>query len=117
MYPHAHNNSVDGRSHTELNREKLKSSVNELTGVCPVEVTNASTGDTFKVNLEHHPKYELFQILTQLKFNFSLQSYLVSIRYARESRIDDLVSRHAQIYGAHPRLSLEEPRQHYQFRT
>ena len=54
MYPNAHNQSLDGLSKTELDPEKLRQSVDEITGVCPVEVTNVGTGTKDLVYLEHH---------------------------------------------------------------
>ena len=45
-----------------------------------------------------------------------MQSYLISIRYPRESQDDDLLLAYRQKHKAHPKFLSDDVRQHYQFR-
>ena len=53
---HAYFHNPDGHSRTELNPETLRSSVNEITGVRPVIITDSSTGNRQTLELEHHQR-------------------------------------------------------------
>ena len=116
MYPNAYNQTLDGHSKTEFDREKLRQSVDEITGVCPVEITNVGTGSKDLVYLEHHQTLVKRKYFKTSNSEFSMQSYLVSIRYPRESHEDDLVLSYRQKFGARPQFLSNDARQHYQFR-